>query len=40
LAVVALGLLPSGLGSLSQSTSIAMARLPKLVALLSAGGVG
>jgi NAD(P)H-quinone oxidoreductase subunit 4 len=40
LAVVALGLLPSGLGSLSQSTSIAMARLPELVALLSAGGVG
>jgi len=40
LAVVALGLLPSGLGSLSQSTSIAMARLPELVALLSPGGVG
>jgi NAD(P)H-quinone oxidoreductase subunit 4 len=40
LAVVALGLLPSGLGSLSQSTSIAMARLPELVALLTAGGVG
>jgi NAD(P)H-quinone oxidoreductase subunit 4 len=40
LAVVALGLLPAGLGSLSQSTSIAMARLPELVALLSAGGVG
>ena len=40
LAVVALGLLPAGLGSLSQSTSIAMARLPELVALLSAGGLG
>ena len=40
LAVVALGLLPAGLGSLSESTSSAMARLPELVALLSAGGVG
>ena len=40
LAVVALGLLPAGLGSLMESTSTAMASLPKLVALLSAGGVG
>jgi NAD(P)H-quinone oxidoreductase subunit 4 len=40
LAVVALGLLPAGLGSLSESTSSAMARLPELVALLSAGGMG
>jgi NAD(P)H-quinone oxidoreductase subunit 4 len=40
LAVVALGLLPAGLGSLMESTSTAMARLPELVALLSAGGVG
>jgi NAD(P)H-quinone oxidoreductase subunit 4 len=40
LAVVALGLLPAGLGSLIQSTSIAMARLPELVALLSGVGVG
>jgi NAD(P)H-quinone oxidoreductase subunit 4 len=40
MAVVALGLLPAGLGSLSQSTSIAMARLPELVAVLSSAGVG
>jgi NAD(P)H-quinone oxidoreductase subunit 4 len=40
LAVLALGLLPAGLGSLSESTSSAMARLPELVALLSAGGMG
>ena len=40
LAVVALGLLPAGLGSLMESTSTAMARLPELVALLSVGGVG
>jgi NAD(P)H-quinone oxidoreductase subunit 4 len=40
LAVVALGLLPAGLGSLMESTSTAMARLPELVALLGAGGVG
>ncbi len=40
LAVIAIGLLPAGLGNLSESTSIAMARLPDLVALLSVGGVG
>lgn len=40
LTVIALGLLPAGLGSLSESTSTAMARLPDLVALLSAGGLG
>lgn len=40
LAVVALGLLPAGLGSLMESTSISMSRLPELVALLSAGEVG
>jgi NAD(P)H-quinone oxidoreductase subunit 4 len=40
LAVVALGLLPASLGSLMESTSTAMARLPELVALLGVGGVG
>jgi len=40
LAVVALGLLPAGLGYLSESTSTAMARLPDLVAILNPGGVG
>jgi NAD(P)H-quinone oxidoreductase subunit 4 len=40
LGVIALGLLPAGLGNLSESTSIAMARLPELVALLNAGGLG
>jgi NAD(P)H-quinone oxidoreductase subunit 4 len=38
--VIALGLLPAGLGRLSETTSIAMARLPELGALLSSGGVG
>jgi NAD(P)H-quinone oxidoreductase subunit 4 len=40
LAVIALGLLPAGLGKLSESTTFAMARWPELVALLGTGGVG
>jgi len=40
LAVIALGLLPAGLGKLSESTSIAMARWPELLALLGTGGMG
>ena len=40
LAVIALGLLPAGLGKLSESTSIAMAQWPELLALLGPGGMG
>ena len=38
--VVAIGLLPAGLGLLSESTSTAMAQLPALVSALQSGGLG
>ncbi|MDM7937739.1 MAG: NADH-quinone oxidoreductase subunit M [Cyanobium sp. CZS 48M] len=38
--VVAIGLLPAGLGRLSESTSTAMAQLPALVSALQGGGLG
>ncbi len=40
LGVVALGLLPSGLGNISESTSIAMAHLGDMFALINSGSVG
>ena len=40
LAVVALGLVPAGLGGLSETTSIAMAQLGDRVALVKSGSVG
>lgn len=39
-AVVAIGLLPAGLGRLSEGASTAMAQLPALVAALQFGGLG
>lgn len=39
-AVVAIGLLPAGLGRLSEGASTAMAQLPALLAALQHGGVG
>jgi NAD(P)H-quinone oxidoreductase subunit 4 len=38
--VVAIGLLPAGLGRLCESTSTAIAQLPALVAALQSGGLG
>ncbi|MCP9825253.1 NADH-quinone oxidoreductase subunit M, partial [Synechococcus sp. EJ6-Ellesmere] len=40
IAVVMIGLLPAGLGRLSESTSTAIALLPALVSALQAGGLG
>jgi NAD(P)H-quinone oxidoreductase subunit 4 len=39
-AVVAIGLVPAGLGRLSEAASTAMAQLPALVAALQLGGIG
>jgi NAD(P)H-quinone oxidoreductase subunit 4 len=40
ISVVAIGLLPAGLGRLSESTSTAIAQLPALVSALQSGGLG
>jgi NAD(P)H-quinone oxidoreductase subunit 4 len=39
-AVVAIGLVPAGLGRLSEAASTAMAQLPALVSALQLGGIG